>query len=143
MLVPTKEDICVYIAAWGRDKRTNKQQVFAMLITGCREMQGSGGTTLSFMDPRDDVPQGSSRTGCRHDPARLHVRYRLGTVGLWVAGQEGKAINISLLHLGGSQMKRSCHKGETLSILTVTQEDIKQQLHKAKLNSLSILHLKK
>lgn len=69
------------MAAWGQDKRTNKQQVFVMLITGCREVQGSGGTTLSFMAPRDNVAQGSSRTGCGHDPARLHVQYRLGTVG--------------------------------------------------------------
>lgn len=61
------------IAAWGWDKRTNKQQVFVMLIPGYREMQGSGGTTLSFMAPRDDVAQGSSRTGCGHDPAWLHV----------------------------------------------------------------------
>lgn len=51
-------------------------------------------------------------------------------MGPWVAGQEGKAINISLLLLGGSQMKHSCHKGETLSTLTVTQEDVKL-LHKA------------
>lgn len=126
------------IAAWGRDKRTNKQQVFVTLITGCREMKGSGGTTLSFMAPRDDAAQGSSRTGCGYNPARLHVWYRLGTVCLWVAGQEGKAINISLLHLGGSQMKHSCHKGETLSTLTVTQEDIKQQLYKGNVEHSSV-----
>lgn len=27
----------MHIAAWGRDKRTNKQQVFVVLITGCRD----------------------------------------------------------------------------------------------------------
>lgn len=109
-----------------------------MLITGCREMQGSGGTTLSFMAPRGDAAQGSSRAGCGHDPAWLHVRYRLGTMGLGVGGQEGRAINISLLHLEGSQMKHSCQEGETLSTLTVTQEDVKQQLHKANVENSSV-----
>lgn len=70
-------------------------------------------------------------------PARLHVWYRLGTAGLRVAGQEGKAINISLLHLGGSQMKHSCHKGETLSTVTVTREDVKQ-LHKANVENSTV-----
>lgn len=56
-------------------------------------------------------------------------------MGLQIAGQEGKAINILLLHLGGSQMKHSCHEGETLSTLTVTREDVKQQLHMAVLRT--------
>lgn len=112
----------MHIAAWGWDKRTNTQQMLVMLISGCREPQGSGGTTLSFMASRGKAVHGrlqapASTAGC--------------TYGLQIAGQEGKAINISLLHLGGSQMMDSCHESETLSTLTVTQEDFKQQLHTA------------
>lgn len=59
-------------------------------------------------------------------------------MGLWVAGQEGKAINISLLYLGEGQMKHSCQEGETLSTLTVTQEDVKKQLHKANVENSSV-----
>lgn len=59
----------MHIAAWGQDKRTNKQQVFVVLITGCREMQGSGGTTLSFMSPRAAAGQvvGMTQHGCMYD----------------------------------------------------------------------------
>lgn len=32
-------------------------------------------------------------------------------------------------------MKHSCHEGETLSTLTVAQEDVKQQLHMAVLRT--------
>lgn len=92
-----------------------------------QEIEGSDGTMpgFTFRASRGKPAQGNSRTGCGHHPARL------GTVGLWIAGQEGKAINILLLPLGGSQMKHSSHKGEMFFTLTVAQEDVSQQVHKA------------
>jgi len=128
----------VHNSAWGQDKRTNTQQMSVVLTSGCREIQGSGGTTPSSTVPRGEPAQGSSRTGCRHQPAWLDAQYGLGTVGLRVAGQEGKAINISLLRLGGSQMQHSCHEGEMLSTLTVTSEDVNQQLHKANVKNSAV-----
>lgn len=128
----------MYISTWVQDKRTNTRQMSVVLISGCREIQGSGGSTPSFTASRGEPAQGSSRTGCGHHPARLDARYRLGTVGLRIAGQEGKAINISLLHLGGSQMKHSYHEGEMLSTLTVIQENVKQQLHKANVKNAAV-----
>lgn len=83
---------------------------------------------LHSFQRQGEPAQGSSRTGWA-PPNTAGCVIRLGMVGLWIAGQEGKAINISLLCFGGSQMKHSSHKGETLS--TLTQEDVKQHLHKA------------
>ena len=76
--------------------------------------------------------------------AWLEAQHEVGMMGQERAEQEGKAINTSLLPLGGSQMKHSCHKDETLSTLTVTQEDVQELLHKASVKnteSPDILHL--
>lgn len=77
--------------------------------------------------------------------AQLEAQHEVGMIGLARTEQEGKAINTLLLPLGGSQMKHSCHKDETLTTLTVTQEDLQQLLHKASVKNMEspdILHLK-
>lgn len=78
------------------------------------------------------------RAGPGQQQDRLDAQNGLGTVGLWIAGQEGKAINTSLPCLGGSQLKHSCHEGEMLSTLTVIQEDVKQKLHKANVKNSTV-----
>lgn len=108
-----------------------------MLISGCREIQGSGGTAPSFMSSRGEPAQGNSRQAVGTTQYSW-MRGANRTVGLQIAEQEGKAINISLLHVGGRQTKHSCHEGKTLSTLTVTQGHVKQQLHMANIKNSAV-----
>lgn len=56
-------------------------QMLVVQISGCKEIQESGGTVPSFMASKGKLAQGSQRTGCGHHPAWLHMRSKLGTNG--------------------------------------------------------------